>query len=108
MGAKIIKFNKQPYHILIKKYKGNERLLIEIVTEEQHDPTWICTTNIPSIILQEDEVMVFDPPGAEGLIDCLVKNEVLSKEIKRVTVENKDYGIHKVLCLNSVYDCMVY
>ena len=59
------------------KYR-NGRTSIELLDARDHEPVMVATVNIDNALLHGDEIIIKDYSENEGVLDFLVRNEIVS------------------------------
>lgn len=91
-----IKFKEWNCIIEYKKYKNN-RTAIALVDEISFEPIAVATINVPNVPLKDNEVIIKDYSENEGLLDVLVKANIVKKLGKNVQVGYAKCEICKLL-----------
>lgn len=63
--------------IQLHKY-SNDRPVIQLIDAEDGEPYATATVNIPDVLLLDNEVLVKDYSENEGILDFLVKNNIVT------------------------------
>ena len=78
MEKQLIKFNGETYILHISRYQSNNQTSLQLLTEEGL-PFMTITKNIEHVILEEDEVIIKDYSENEGILQALIKENVIAK-----------------------------
>ena len=78
----IINFNGYKLSINKKKY-SNGRIALQLIDTEDGFPFASATVNIPEAQIADDEVIIKDYSENAGILDCLVKHQIISSPISR-------------------------
>ena len=80
--GQIVDFRNTGYTVLMKRYSNNNRLAILLVNpEEPQYDVIVCTINMPSLELNDNIVIIKNYSENEGVLDALIKHEVISEPI---------------------------
>ena len=80
MSYQKIKFQDWECNIITKRY-NNGRLAIELVEAESGEPVTVATVNLPDASLEEGEVFIKNWSENEGIMDTLIKANVIGPVI---------------------------
>jgi hypothetical protein len=62
-----------------EKYDTNHRTAIELTIKETGEPMCTATSNLPGVIMSDNEVAIKNYSENEGILDVLIKAGVISK-----------------------------
>jgi hypothetical protein len=93
----IVKFNNWECYINPGFY-GNGRKAMELISDDEYEESIAtCTVNLPDVETEPDEVFIKDYSKNEGMIDCLIDNNVIKYEpvqtVKSGYVEISSYKL---------------
>lgn len=64
--------------VVLHKYYQNNRLAIQLNDAEDGHPYAVATVNKPEVLLADNEVLIKDYSENEGMLDFLVKNNIVT------------------------------
>lgn len=70
--------------MLVGQY-GNGRTALELIDSTDGEPVMVATVNVPDIPLEENEVIIKDYSENEGVLDCLIKEGIVSKPKRHIS-----------------------
>jgi hypothetical protein len=73
----IVKFKKWNCYVEFNRYSQNDRVAIQLVEKDSHDPIAMATVNIDEVPVGEDECLIKDYSENEGVLEALEKAGVV-------------------------------
>jgi len=84
--------------VLVKhKYEKGGGVALELVDEIDGESVAMATVNLPEVVLDHDVVLIKDWSENEGMLDCLVKHNIVSYTGKDVRTGMVRANICKLL-----------
>ena len=94
---KKVLFRGEDFSIKIANYhSGDNRKAIQLIDSEG-EVYMTATSNFPDIEIENDEVFIKTYSGNEGILECLIKNNVIEYTGKALRTEHVDFPICKLL-----------
>ncbi len=84
---KVFKINSygKEYEVTVKLSKySNDRIAIQLDDAEDGMPYATATVNMPNVLLEYDEVLVKDYSENEGMLEFLIKNNIVTPTMQGV------------------------
>ena len=78
-------FDKKVSEVLVNKSKySNDRTCLELIDVEDGIPYAVASVNLPNVLLEENEILIKDYSKNQGVLDFLVKNNIVKRTEKSV------------------------
>lgn len=84
---KVFKINsyRKEYEVTVKLSKySNDRIAIQLDDAEDGMPYATATVNMPNVLLEDNEVLVKDYSENEGMLEFLIKNNIVTPTMQGV------------------------
>lgn len=84
-GENTVKFKRWTCTVEKEQY-SNDRIALELIDVKNGETVLVATVNIPQEKIAKDEVIIKNYSENEGILDILVKANVISKPIRMIDV----------------------
>lgn len=94
---KKVQFCSWPCWVERRTYGHSDRIALMLVDAEDGEPVAVATVHTPDLALAADEVVIKDYSENEGMLECLVAADVISRPLR--DVESGYVTLHICRCL---------